>query len=224
MAKAFAYYRTSSATNVGADKDTLMRQEAAVTAYAAAQGVEIVDSFYDDAVKGADLIHERPAFARMLTAINSNGVRLILVETASRFARDLVVQETGWRFLRNQGIELIACDSPETFLDDTPTAVLIRQVLGAVAQFEKANLVAKLAGARRRTGRLGGRKGIGVLDPKATQMAQAWQAEATARGKPHTLRELSALLAADGRVSSAGAPYAASVVAQMLRQPSGDDG
>jgi hypothetical protein len=36
------------------------------------------------------------------------------------------------------------------FVEDTPTAVLVRQVLGAVAEFEKTTLVAKLAAARRR--------------------------------------------------------------------------
>jgi hypothetical protein len=39
-------------------------------------------------------------------------------------------------------------DSPTSFLDDTPTARLIRQVLGAVSEFEKAMLVAKLKGVR----------------------------------------------------------------------------
>ena len=42
MKKAFAYYRTSSATNVGEDKDSLARQRAACEAYAAREGVEIV--------------------------------------------------------------------------------------------------------------------------------------------------------------------------------------
>ena len=41
----------------------------------------------------------------MLTAIAGNGVRTVLVETANRFARDLIVQETGYRFLQAQGIE-----------------------------------------------------------------------------------------------------------------------
>jgi DNA invertase Pin-like site-specific DNA recombinase len=36
--------------------------------------------------------------------------------------------------------------SPTSFLDDTPTARLIRQMLGAVSEFEKAMLVAKLRG------------------------------------------------------------------------------
>jgi len=216
VTKAFAYYRTSSAANV--DGDSQARQQAAVTSYASAHGIEIAESFYDAAVSGADLIHERPGFSAMLTALNANGVSTVLVESANRFARDLIVQETGWRFLRNQGFELVAVDSPDAFLDETPTAVLIRQILGAVSQFEKANLVAKLAGARKRTGRMGGRKGIGVLDPKATQMARALQDVAIARGERHTLRELSALLTQNGCSSSKGTPYEPSVIAQMLRQ------
>lgn len=39
---AVAYFRTSSAANVGADKDSLKRQQRAVRAYAAANGIEIV--------------------------------------------------------------------------------------------------------------------------------------------------------------------------------------
>src|SRR5690242_3565101 len=144
---ALAYFRTSSATNVGTDKDSLRRQEAAVQTYARSRGIRVLESFYDAAVSGADPIEDRPGFLAMLSRISGNGVRCILVETANRFARDLVVQETGWRFLQAKGIELVAVDSPEAFLSDTPTAVLVRQVLGAVSQFEKASLVAKLAAA-----------------------------------------------------------------------------
>jgi hypothetical protein len=36
--------------------------------------------------------------------------------------------------------------SPDAFLDETPTAVMIRRILGSVSQFEKAMLVAKLKG------------------------------------------------------------------------------
>jgi len=47
------------------------------------------------------------------------------------------------------GITLIAADSPDAFLDDTPTAVMIGKILGSVSQFEKAMLVAKLKGRAR---------------------------------------------------------------------------
>ena len=67
-AKAIAYYRTSSATNVGADKDSPARQKSAVTAYAKANKITIVTEFYDAAVSGADPIEARPGFLDMLAA------------------------------------------------------------------------------------------------------------------------------------------------------------
>jgi hypothetical protein len=60
------------------------------------------------------------------------------------------VQEVGFVKLREFGIDLIAADSPNGFLDNKPTAKLVRQVLGAIAEFDKATTVAKLRGARDR--------------------------------------------------------------------------
>ena len=154
--KAVAYFRTSSATNVGADKDSLKRQQAAVEAYAKAAVFEIADTYYDAAVSGADPISDRPGFTEMLERLLGNGARIILVESPDRFARDLMVQLTGHDMLKAKGITLIAASAPTFFLEDTPTAVLVRQVLGAVAQFEKASLGAKLAAARMRKRRADG--------------------------------------------------------------------
>jgi hypothetical protein len=53
----------------------------------------------------------------MLERIEGNGAMTIIVETASRFARDLIVQETGYAMLKARGIDLIAADSPGSFLD-----------------------------------------------------------------------------------------------------------
>lgn len=52
--------------------------------------------------------------------------------------------------LRERAIQLIASDSPHTFVDDTPMPRLVRQVLGAIAEFGKAMTVAKLKGAQDR--------------------------------------------------------------------------
>ena len=68
--------------------------------------------FNDAAVSGADHIETRPGFAAMLAYIASNGARTIIVETASRFARDLMVQEVGFAKLQALGIKLVAADSP----------------------------------------------------------------------------------------------------------------
>jgi hypothetical protein len=64
--KAVAYLRTSSAANVGADKDSEKRQRAAIQVYAMRAGIEIVDEFYA-AVSGADPIDQRRGFTDMLT-------------------------------------------------------------------------------------------------------------------------------------------------------------
>src|SRR6476620_1696082 len=125
-AKAVAYFRTSSDTNVGEGKDTLARQREAVHKFAKGSGHEIVAEYFDADVRGADPIENRPAFGEMLLRIASNGVKTIIVETANRFARDLIVQETGYAMLKALGVELIAADKPDAFLDDTPTANLIR--------------------------------------------------------------------------------------------------
>src|SRR3982074_3580053 len=87
---AVAYMRTSSATNVGADKDSEKRQRAAIEAYAARARMSVVDWFYDTAVSGADPSDTRPGFSKLLDRIESNGVRVVLIEDATRFARDLV--------------------------------------------------------------------------------------------------------------------------------------
>ena len=63
--------RTSSATNVGRDKDSEARQRAAIESYAKAAGYTIVDWFYDPAVKGSDAVTERPGFKDMLDRIGS---------------------------------------------------------------------------------------------------------------------------------------------------------
>jgi hypothetical protein len=98
-----------------------------VAAFARRAGYEIEAEFYDAAVSGADPIDARPGFAALLARIAGNGVKVVIVETANRFARDLIVQETEHKMLRNLGIELIAADSPDSLVDDTPTAVMVRQ-------------------------------------------------------------------------------------------------
>lgn len=52
-----------------------------------------MDEFADVAVSGADPIESREGFARLLDRIEGNGVRVVIIEDASRLARQLVTQE-----------------------------------------------------------------------------------------------------------------------------------
>jgi DNA invertase Pin-like site-specific DNA recombinase len=212
LIKAVAYFRTSSMTNVGEDTDTLKRQRSAVEGFA-----KLVAEYSDDGVKGADPVDTRPGFAAMLQRVASNGVRTVIVETASRFARDLIMQETGWRFLRDAGITLIAADSPDAFLDDTPTAVMPNTRVRVA--FEKAMLVAKLRGARERkkalTGKCGGRKNYLERNPEAVALAKKL-ARYPVNGRRRSLRDVAAEMEAQGHVSLAGARYTATAIARMV--------
>jgi len=217
--KAVAYLRTSSAANVGQDKDSDKRQLAAIEAYAKANGYDLVDTYYDAAVSGADPIDQRPGFMDMLHRVASNGAKTIIVESPDRFARDLVVQLTGHDMLKAHGIALVPTTAPNFFSEDTPTAVLVRQVLGAIAQFEKASTVAKLAAARKRKreekGKCEGRKALSETMPDAVALARRLRRKRP-KGGQRSLREISAELAAAGYVNERGNVFNPKSVASML--------
>jgi DNA invertase Pin-like site-specific DNA recombinase len=79
----------------------------------------------------------------------------------------LAVQLAGHDYLRSLGVELVPTSAPDFFLTDASTAVLVRQVLGAISQFEKANLIAKLRAARERKKAAGRRQAVhGDCDPE----------------------------------------------------------
>jgi DNA invertase Pin-like site-specific DNA recombinase len=215
---AVAYYRTSSQTNVGQDKDSLERQKAAVRAAASARGLELVGEYYDAAVSGADPVDTRGGFASMLAYMLGNGARTIIVENASRFARDLIVQETGYAMLKARGIELIAADAPDSFLSDTPTAVLIRQILGAVHQFDKSMLVQKLRGARDRKSAKLGRRCEG--NPNIAKLAKpvpaaTVRAAVAAKARGLSLRAIASELSAAGYNSPSGKQYGPESIKRM---------
>lgn len=223
--KAVAYLRTSSAANVGPDKDSDKRQLAAIEAFSKTMGFQVVEVFYDAAVSGADPVTERPGFVEMLNRVVGNGAKTILVESPDRFARDLAVQLAGHDMLKSMGIALIPATAPDFFTEDTPTAVLVRQVLGAIAQFEKASTVAKLAAARKRKremiGKCEGRKRHAELRPEVVKLVRELR-HAGAGRKPKSgvlsLRAISAELAARGHLNESGRPFNAKTISAMLNR------
>jgi DNA invertase Pin-like site-specific DNA recombinase len=223
MRKAVAYLRTSSAANVGQDKDSAQRQREAIAAFAKRESFALVDEFNDEAVSGADAIEARPGFAALLDRIESNGVRVVIVEDASRFARHVLVQELGVMALQQRGVKVYTVGGDELTATDDPSKVMVRQMMAAFAQFEKARLVAKLAVARKRkreaTGKCEGRKGHAELRPEAVKMAKELR-HAGAGRKPKSgvlsLRAIAIELAAKGHFNERGQPFNPKSVAAML--------
>jgi DNA invertase Pin-like site-specific DNA recombinase len=221
--KAVAYLRTSSAANVGADKDSEKRPRQAITAYAKTAKFEIAtdDWFYDPAVSGADPIETRPGFNKLLDRIEGNGVRVVIIEDASRFARDLMTQELGILSLIKLGVRVITAAGDELTDTSDPMKKAMRQIAGAFAELEKARLVAKRRGARERKrakaesttldgrGKCEGRKSVAELRPEVIEAA----------GKLNdgrSLRAIAAGLAEQGFVTRTGTHYTAASVKRML--------
>ncbi len=180
---AVGYLRTSSAANVGADKDSGQRQRAAIERYAKAAGYVIADEdcFYDEAVSGADQLGARAGWTALMARINGNGVRVVIVEDASRFARELMVQEQGILELRKAGVTVLTAGGDDLTASSDPGRTMIRQIMGSFSEYEKARLVAKLASARARkkeqTGRCEGRKSLTETTPKRS----SWRASCAGR-------------------------------------------
>jgi DNA invertase Pin-like site-specific DNA recombinase len=156
----------------------------------------------------------------LLVYLESNGARTILVENASRFARDLAVQITGHDLLKARGFELIPVDAPDHFLNESPTAVMVRNILGAMSQFEKASTVDKLRKARERkqqeTGKCEGRKGYAETHPEVVREAKRLARKSPKTGQRRSLRTIATGLAALGYSRPDGMPYAAPTVKNIL--------
>src|SRR5258708_9254729 len=212
--EAVGYLRTSSAANVGTDKDSEKRQRASIAGYAKGAGFDVVDWFNDPAVSGADPIETRSGFSALLDRIEGNGVRTVIVEDASRFARDLVTQELGIIAVIKRGGRVLTASGDNLADSSVRSRKMRRQVAGSFAEYEKARLVAKLKGARDRkraeTGKCGGRLSYAEARPKVVALAKELS------GQRMSYRKISAELAARGFTTATGRPYVASAVQAML--------
>jgi DNA invertase Pin-like site-specific DNA recombinase len=132
LVQAVGYTRTSSATNVGADKDSEKRQRAAIERFAKRGDFDVVAWFGDPAVSGADPIETRPGFSALLDRIENNGVRTVIVEDASRFARGLVAQELGVLMLIRRGMRVITASGDDLTEATDPSRIMMRQIAGSL--------------------------------------------------------------------------------------------
>ena len=86
----------------------------------------------------------------MLDRIEGNGVRTVIIEYASRFAREIMVQEQGLAMLIVRGVTVLTA-SGDNLTDTTdPMRKMMRVIIGAVVEAEKSRLVQKLKAVRDR--------------------------------------------------------------------------
>ncbi len=211
--KAYAYLRVSGKSQI--DGDGFPRQRTAIEMHAKASGIEIAEYFEERGVTGAAEWENRPAWVEMLDKIVNNGVRTIVIERLDRLARDLMVQEHIIADLAKRGITLISVYEPDLGSTD-PTRVLMRQIMGAVAQYDKAMIVLKLRGSRQRAkvknGRCEGRKPYGHYDGEAEILT-----EMRRLGGKDSPSAVASILNARGILNRAGKPWHPFSVSRILK-------
>lgn len=162
MQKVVGYFRVSSLGQV--DGDGFNRQQVAVSKFCQQHQLTYDKAFLEEGVSGTVEAMSRPAFGQMIEYIEKNDLGGFVVERMDRLARDLMVQEFMLAECRKRGIPVYCADRGELINvasnDGDPTRKLIRQIMGALAEWEKTMLVNKLAAARAQkraqTGRCGG--------------------------------------------------------------------
>lgn len=156
--KAYRYIRVSGRGQLSGDGPE--RQRDACERFFAHFGLEFAGEFFEKAVSGKREGMDRPAFREMIETHDAHvaqgltPIGVIVVERMDRLARDLMVSEMLLKECRERGIKVFSCDH-EAMIDvasdnGDPTRKLLRQFMGALAEWQKSELVMKLAKARAR--------------------------------------------------------------------------
>jgi DNA invertase Pin-like site-specific DNA recombinase len=163
--KAYRYIRVSGRGQLNGDGPD--RQRDACDKFFAQHGLEFAGEFFEKAVSGKREGMDRPSFREFIETHDAHvsqgltPIGVIVVERMDRLARDLMVSEMLLKECRVRGIKVYACDH-EALIDvasdaGDPTRKLIRQFMAALAEWQKSELVLKLAKARDRIRKTTGR-------------------------------------------------------------------
>ncbi len=166
------YLRVS--TNGQADNGTsLPGQREAIQTWARENGHEVVGWYQDAGVSGAKELEDRDGLADAFHDLRQGEAQGLVVYRLDRLARDLIVQETLLAELWGMQIGSVLDDrdgaavfstipsegeylTPDT---DDPSRKLIRQTLGAVAEYERSMIALRMKAGRDRKRRQGGYAG-----------------------------------------------------------------
>ena len=133
--KVIGYTRVSTAEQVeGFGLDV---QEAAIRKYCKAEGLHLVALLTDEGQSGSNGLDDRLGLAEGLARIERGDATGLIVYRLDRLARDLLLQETVHARLGAVGASVLSVSEPAMAGDD-PTRILVRQLLGGIAQYERA--------------------------------------------------------------------------------------
>ncbi len=218
--KAFGYIRVSGKGQV--EGDGLIRQEKAILDYATANGIRIERIYREEGVSGT--LEVRPALAAMMVSLEANGhgIKTVIIERVDRLARDLMVQEAIIGDLQGKGFNLVSVHEGNDLLSGDPTRTLVRQVLGAIAEYDKSMIVMKLRAARERARvtrrKCEGRKGYLEAAPEVVQAIKTMRRKRKG-ARRMTCETIAEALNRQGLKTLTGKPFSGQTVRNILWSP-----
>jgi site-specific DNA recombinase len=203
----------------------LAAQEKAIRSFLRQHRSRAGHFYVDGGVSGA--VEDRPALSELLHRIAPGDV--VLVARIDRLARDLLVQEVLLADIRKRGGDVASCSPTESdFLADDPhdpTRKLVRQILGAISEFERSLIKLRLQHGRALKHSNGGfafgsppfgyRAEGGELAEEPTEQ-EAIGLALDMRHEGKSLREIGASLTDAGFASKRGGQWYPPTVARML--------
>lgn len=137
-------------------------QRAAIETWRRTHGHRIVSWTEDAGVSGTNGLDTREGLLEALSAIRRKAADALVVYRLDRLARDLVLQEQLLRELWSMGARVFStAPSEDAYLDptgaaDDPSRTLIRQILGAVSEYERAMIRLRMRSGKQRKAAVGG--------------------------------------------------------------------
>jgi len=126
-----------------------------------------------------------------------------------------MVQEAIIRDFKQKGFKIVSVAEPDLCTDD-PSRKLMRQMFGAIAEYEKTMIVAKLKAARQRTrtktGKCEGRKAFGLSERERATIRR--MKELAAKGLNYT--HVADALNAEGHTTQTGSRWFPTTVSRTL--------
>ncbi len=198
-------------------------QRAAILSWATTNGVEIVAEYVEE-ISGGVALTKRTVLLDAIAALKIKGAGILVFQKWDRLARDPLAGALAEIEVGKSGAKLVSADGVGA--GDDPAAKLMRNMLLAFGEFEKALIKARIKAAlsvkKSRNELTGsapygmraveGPRGCKVLAPDTNEQAVLARARSL-RAEGYTLAEVSAAL---GPANRAGKPFAPSALHAML--------
>ena len=216
---AVCYHRRSNKVE---GSDSFTRQAKATQAIADRMGLRILETFEDGGISGTKGLDERPALQRLMAYVETHDVKVVLIEGAHRLARELICCQVLLCKFRELEIKVFDSSGLDLSDDDDPAKKLIIQIMGCLAEFEKATIVQRMASGRAKKKAKGlkveGAKAFGEVDEREketlTRMKQLRRKPRN--GQQKTYPKIAEILNGEGYRNRSGGLWQGQLIRKFL--------